>query len=87
MADVGLDTYAALLTDAGAVGFSVYLAENSMRSGDWRVLGRAIRDRGIALDPADPTAALAIRPDPSTVLPPSRPLRPGHRLGRLETRT
>jgi hypothetical protein len=82
-----LDTYATLLTDAGTVGFSVYLAENSMRSGDWSVLGRAIRERGIALDPEDPTAALAIRPDPNTILPPSRPFRPDHRIGRLETRT
>jgi hypothetical protein len=40
--------YARLLAQAGTVGFSVYLAETRMPPEEWKALGRAIAERGIA---------------------------------------
>ena len=42
------ERYAALLDEAGTLGFSVYLAETGMRSGQWRVYGEAIAELRIA---------------------------------------
>lgn len=47
------EAYAGLLADSHAVGFSVYLADNAMKPRDWRVLGEAIRERGIAQSATD----------------------------------
>ena len=44
-------TYVDLLARAGTVGFSVYLAETRMTDADWRTLGAAITERGIAVRP------------------------------------
>lgn len=44
-------TYVDLLARAGTVGFSVYLAETRMTDADWRTLGTAIVERGIAVRP------------------------------------
>jgi hypothetical protein len=44
-------TYVALLAQARTVGFSVYLAETRMTDADWRALGAAIDQRGIAARP------------------------------------
>jgi hypothetical protein len=46
------ERYAALLDEAGTVGFSVYLAETRMRSHEWRSFGAAIEELAIAC-PAD----------------------------------
>ena len=40
--------YAALLAEAGTVGFSVYLAETRMQSREWRTFGAAIDEFAIA---------------------------------------
>ena len=48
---VDVSTYVDLLARAGTVGFSVYLAETRMTDGDWRALGAAIDQRGIAARP------------------------------------
>ena len=42
------ERYAALLDEAGTVGFSVYLAETGMSAGDWHTFGKAIADLEIA---------------------------------------
>jgi hypothetical protein len=42
------ERYAALLDEAGTVGFSVYLAETRMYAGDWQAFGDAIAALGIA---------------------------------------
>lgn len=42
------ERYAALLAEAGTVGFSVYLAETRMRSDEWRTFGAAIDELAIA---------------------------------------
>jgi hypothetical protein len=42
------ERYAALLDEAGTVGFSVYLAETRMRADEWRVFGAAIDELAIA---------------------------------------
>jgi hypothetical protein len=42
-------TYVDLLAQAGTVGFSVYLAETRMTDTDWRALGAAMTERGIAV--------------------------------------
>ena len=42
------ERYAALLAEAGTVGFSVYLAETRMQSGEWRTFGAAIDELAIA---------------------------------------
>jgi hypothetical protein len=44
-------TYVDLLAQARTVGFSVYLAETRMTDADWRALGAAIDERGIAVRP------------------------------------
>ena len=50
------ERYAALLDEAGTVGFSVYLAETRMHARDWRTYGNAIAElaiaRGTASEPA-----------------------------------
>ena len=48
---VAVATYVDLLSRAGTVGFSVYLAETRMTDADWRTLGAAIDQRGIAARP------------------------------------
>jgi len=48
---VDVATYVDLLARAGTVGFSVYLAETRMTDTDWRALGAAIDQRGIAARP------------------------------------
>jgi hypothetical protein len=48
---VDVATYVDLLAQAGTVGFSVYLAETRMTDADWRALGAAIDERGIAARP------------------------------------
>jgi hypothetical protein len=48
---VDVATYVDLLARAGTVGFSVYLAETRMTDADWRALGSAIDQRGIAARP------------------------------------
>ncbi|HET6684118.1 MAG TPA: hypothetical protein VFG75_10515 [Gaiella sp.] len=48
---VDVPTYVDLLVRAGTVGFSVYLAETRMTDADWRELGAAIDQRGIAKRP------------------------------------
>ncbi len=48
---VDVATYVDLLVRAGTVGFSVYLAETRMTDADWRALGSAIDQRGIAARP------------------------------------
>jgi hypothetical protein len=48
---VDVATYVELLARAGTVGFSVYLAETRMSDTDWRALGAAIDQRGIARRP------------------------------------
>jgi len=48
---VDVATYVELLARAGTVGFSVYLAETRMTDTEWRALGRAIGERGIAATP------------------------------------
>jgi len=48
---VDVATYVELLARAGTVGFSVYLAETRMTDTEWRALGRAIGERGIAAAP------------------------------------
>jgi hypothetical protein len=50
------ETYAEMLAQAHTRGFSVYLAENAMKSRDWSSFGEAIRDRGIAVAPTDAAA-------------------------------
>jgi hypothetical protein len=45
------ETYVDLLAEARVVGFSVYLAENAMNVRDWSVLGRGIRELGLAREP------------------------------------
>lgn len=42
------DRYAALLDQAGTVGFSIYLAETRMDTEQWRVFGQAIAEERIA---------------------------------------
>ena len=42
------ERYAALLAEAGTVGFSVYLAETRMQHGEWRTFGAAIDELAIA---------------------------------------
>jgi hypothetical protein len=42
------ERYAALLDEAGTVGFSVYLAETRMNAGDWGAFGDAIAELRIA---------------------------------------
>lgn len=42
------ERYAALLDEAGTVGFSVYLAETRMQSDEWRSFGAAIDELAIA---------------------------------------
>jgi hypothetical protein len=42
------ERYAALLDEAGTVGFSVYLAETRMYAGQWHTFGKAIAELGIA---------------------------------------
>ena len=42
------ERYAALLDEAGTVGFSVYLAETRMHAGEWRTYGTAIAELAIA---------------------------------------
>ena len=42
------ERYAALLDEAGTVGFSVYLAETRMYGGDWNAFGKAIAELKIA---------------------------------------
>jgi hypothetical protein len=42
------EQYAALLHDAGTIGFSVYLAETRMDAGDWSKYGNAIAELKIA---------------------------------------
>ena len=42
------ERYAALLAEAGTVGFSVYLAETRMQHGEWRTFGDAIDELAIA---------------------------------------
>jgi hypothetical protein len=42
------ERYAALLDEAGTVGFSVYLAETRMHDGQWRTFGQAIAELAIA---------------------------------------
>jgi hypothetical protein len=42
------ERHAALLAEAGTVGFSVYLAETRMDAHAWHVLGDAIATLGIA---------------------------------------
>jgi hypothetical protein len=46
--------YAALLHDAGTVGFSVYLAETHMYPSDWNAFGKAIAELKIARVTSDP---------------------------------
>jgi hypothetical protein len=48
---VEVATYVELLAGAGTVGFSVYLAETRMTDTEWRALGHAIGERGIAAAP------------------------------------
>ena len=48
---VDVATYVDLLARAGTVGFSVYLAETRMTDAEWRALGSAIDQRGIAATP------------------------------------
>jgi hypothetical protein len=48
---VEVATYVELLARAGTVGFSVYLAETRMTDTEWRALGHAIGERGIAAAP------------------------------------
>ena len=50
------ERYAALLDEAGTLGFSVYLAETGMRSGQWRVYGEAIAELRIARRTAGETS-------------------------------
>ena len=45
--------YAALLDEAGTVGFSVYLAETRIQADEWRVFGAAIAERTIARQSVD----------------------------------
>jgi hypothetical protein len=40
--------YVPALVRSGTTGFSVYLAETRMTSDEWRALGQAIAERGIA---------------------------------------
>ena len=47
------ERYAALLDEAGTVGFSVYLAETRMYARDWNTFGKAIAEREIARVPSD----------------------------------
>jgi hypothetical protein len=42
------ERYAALLDEAGTVGFSVYLAETGIHAGDWDAFGKAIAELEIA---------------------------------------
>jgi hypothetical protein len=42
------ERYAALLAEAGTIGFSVYLAETRMHSSDWGMFGKAIDEFEIA---------------------------------------
>jgi hypothetical protein len=44
--------YAALLHEAGTVGFSVYLAETRMHASDWHMFGQAIAELAIARVPS-----------------------------------
>jgi hypothetical protein len=61
------ERYAALLHDAGTVGFSVYLAETHMYPSDWNTFGEAIAELKIArvphapVDIGDPDEDLAPR--------------------------
>jgi hypothetical protein len=48
---VDVATYVDLLARAGTVGFSVYLAETRMTEAEWRALGSAIDQHGIAARP------------------------------------
>jgi hypothetical protein len=48
---VDVPTYVDLLARAGTVGFSVYLAETRMTDAEWRELGVAVDQRGIATRP------------------------------------
>ncbi len=48
---VDVSTYVELLDQADTVGFSVYLAETRMADADWRTLGSAISERGLARRP------------------------------------
>jgi hypothetical protein len=50
-ATVDVATYVDLLAEARTVGFSVYLAETRMTDADWRALGSALDQRGIAAKP------------------------------------
>ncbi len=56
------DSYAALLEEAGTVGFSIYLAETRMNAEHWRVYGEAIAERTIAREPSDEMAERRRRP-------------------------
>lgn len=51
LSSLDVATYAALLDEANTVGFSVYLAETRMADADWRALGAAITERGLARVP------------------------------------
>jgi hypothetical protein len=58
------ERYAALLDEAGTVGFSVYLAETRMRADEWRVFGAAIDELAIA----HPTGSSPRRQEPPGAL-------------------
>ena len=58
------ERYAALLDEAGTVGFSVYLAETRMRADEWRVFGAAIDELAIA----HPTGSSPSRQEPPAEL-------------------
>jgi hypothetical protein len=58
------DNYAALLHDAGTIGFSVYLAETRMDARDWNTFGQAIAELKIARVTSD--ARLEARPLPAS---------------------
>jgi hypothetical protein len=63
------EDYAALLDEAGTVGFSVYLAETRMQADEWRLFGAAIDEQAIARLTAaesDERAARQIQTDGST---------------------
>jgi hypothetical protein len=67
--------YAALLHEAGTVGFSVYLAETRMHAEQWGAFGGAITDLGIARPAARESEARAATPD---VRDEARPQRSRH---------